>query len=45
MVSFGPPVGGVCVLAHECENIVDPMMKNTGIIGSMYLKILLILII
>ena len=24
MVSFGPPLGGVVVFAHECENIIDP---------------------
>ena len=34
MVSFGPPLGGVCVFAHECENAVDPMMSARGMSGS-----------
>jgi hypothetical protein len=42
IVSLGPPDGGVWVFAHECENIVDPMMKSTGISGNMCLKIFLI---
>jgi hypothetical protein len=34
MVSFGPPLGGVVVLAHECENIMLPNMMLTGIAGQ-----------
>ena len=34
IVSFGPPVGGVVVFAHECENISDAKMPRTGIIGK-----------
>jgi predicted cation transporter len=33
-VSLGPPVGGVVVFAHECENITVPMITETGIIGN-----------
>ena len=38
IVSFGPPLGGVVVFAHECENITEPRMKATGMIGSRLLK-------
>lgn len=34
IVSFGPPLGGVVVFAHEWENIIDPKMNATGIIGQ-----------
>jgi hypothetical protein len=34
MVSFGPPLGGVVVFAHECENIIDPNTRAMGRIGK-----------
>ena len=34
IVSFGPPLGGVVVLAHECENIIVHKMIRTGIPGT-----------
>ena len=34
IVSFGPPVGGVLVLAHECENSIVPSTMPIGIIGK-----------
>ena len=33
---MGPPLGGVVVLAHECEKIIDPSMNATGIAGHKY---------
>lgn len=33
IVSFGPPLGGVVVLAQECEKIIDPRMIATGMAG------------
>ena len=38
MVSFGPPVGGVVVFAHECENMAIPRIIDTGIIGKNLLR-------
>ena len=34
IVSFGPPLGGVVVFAHECENIIVPSTKAMGIAGK-----------
>ena len=34
IVSLGPPLGGVVVFAHECENIIDPSMMTTGMTGK-----------
>ena len=44
-MSLGPPVGGVVVFAHECENIVIPSIRATGMAGKnldIYLLIILI---
>ena len=38
IVSLGPPLGGVVVLAQECENITEPRTNDTGIMGSRLLK-------
>ena len=37
-VSFGPPLGGVVVLAQECENIIIPRIIVTGIAGSRFIS-------
>ena len=34
MVSFGPPLGGVVVFAHEWENIIEQRIIVTGIAGQ-----------
>jgi len=34
MVSFGPPLGGVVVFAHECENMTVPKTRAMGIMGK-----------
>jgi hypothetical protein len=39
MVSLGPPLGGVVVLAQECENIIDASMIVTGTAGHKYVSI------
>jgi hypothetical protein len=33
IVSLGPPLGGVVVLAHEWEKIIAPRIKATGTPG------------
>jgi hypothetical protein len=33
MVSFGPPLGGVVVFAHECEKIILPNIIAIGMAG------------
>lgn len=45
MVSFFPPEGGVVVLAHDGENIMDPMTKATGSTGKYLDNIFLIFIV
>ena len=42
IVSFGPPLGGVVVLAQDGENIVIPKTNATGIIGSRLLNLFFI---
>ena len=42
IVSFGPPVGGVVVLAQECENITEPSTSRIGIAGSRFVSFLFI---
>ena len=34
IVSLGPPLGGVVVFAHECENIIAPNTSAIGINGK-----------
>ena len=42
MVSFGPPVGGVVVFAHEGEKTIIARMMATGIRGRYVFRILFI---
>ena len=44
IVSFGPPLGGVWVFAQECENMVDPMITDIGMIGKSAFRILFIFV-
>lgn len=44
IVSFGPPLGGVVVLAHECEKIIVARMITTGTAGIRYDNILCLFI-
>ena len=44
IVSFGPPLGGVVVLAQECENITCTNMAATGMAGrSLYVFFFILL--
>ena len=42
MVSFGPPVGGVVVLAQECEKKAPPNIRAAGTSGMRFFIFIII---